>query len=163
MKWTASGDQARSYISAPDDRHICFVRQVSLSSSPSEPKLATWWLSEITQSITLPSSPADASSSPAVGAHEVSEPWAVNHVSVARNIPLGAHRTTFTACVCFDKVDRYSTLRSSPSDSTLQSWTTDQHAGQQRSERKLGIPTRTLLSPPAVAKRPLPSGSKWAE
>lgn len=24
-------------------------------------------------------------------------------------------------------------------------------------------PTRTLLSPPAVARRPLPWGSKWAE
>src|SRR5689334_2777675 len=63
MKCTPSGDQARSYISAPLDRHICFARHASLSSTPSEPK----WVGAAslgTQRITLPSSPAEASISP---------------------------------------------------------------------------------------------------
>lgn len=37
------------------------------------------------------------------------------------NIPLGAQRTTLTACVCLDRVARYSTLRFSPSSSILHS------------------------------------------
>jgi hypothetical protein len=135
MKKEASGDQARSYISVPSDRHICFVRQASLSSKPSDPK-ATWWFSEGTHNITLPSSPADARSS-----------------------PLGAQRTTFTACVCFASVARYSTFRSSPSSSIFQSY-------RVLVRIQIRFPsgrTRTLLSPAPVANRPFPCGSKCAE
>ena len=65
MKKTPSGDHAKSYISAPvDDLHMCFTRQVSLSSAFSSPS-AVPGISEGTQSRTLPSSPADASVSPA--------------------------------------------------------------------------------------------------
>lgn len=63
MKNEASGDHARSYISVPSERHMCFVRHVSLSSRPSAPKVG-WWVSDRTHKITFPSSPADARSSP---------------------------------------------------------------------------------------------------
>lgn len=39
MKKIPSGDQARSYISEPDERHMCLTRQVSLSSSASSPNV----------------------------------------------------------------------------------------------------------------------------
>ena len=66
MKKTPSGDHAKSYISAPvDDLHMCFTLQVSLSSAFSSPS-AVAGMSEGTQSRTLPSSPADASVSPAI-------------------------------------------------------------------------------------------------
>ncbi len=39
---------------------------------------------------------------------------------VVVDIPLGAQRTTLTACVCLERVDRYSTLLSSPSPSIFQ-------------------------------------------
>src|SRR4051812_38409014 len=63
IKNDASGDHARSYISVPSDRHMCFVRHVSLSSRPSEPNVG-WWVSDRTHKITFPSSPADARTSP---------------------------------------------------------------------------------------------------
>lgn len=63
MKWAASGDQAKSYISAPLERHMCFARHDSLSSWPSLPKPETA-VSLGTQRITFPSSPADARVSP---------------------------------------------------------------------------------------------------
>lgn len=65
MKYEPSGDQARSYISEPDDRHMCFVRQLSLSSKPSLPK-AGLLDSEGTQMMTFPSSPAEARVSPEI-------------------------------------------------------------------------------------------------
>jgi hypothetical protein len=52
------------------------------------------------------------------------------------------------------------TLRSSPLLSTFQSYTT---VSSCTTPAKLQTRTRTLLSPPAVASRPLPWGSKWAE
>ena len=61
-KKTPSGDQAKSYISEPDDRHMCFIRHVSLSSKASSPNAWVWeWVSEGIQSSVLPSSPALAS------------------------------------------------------------------------------------------------------
>lgn len=66
MKYEPSGDQARSYISEPEDRHMCFVRQLSLSSKPSLPK-AGLLDSEGTQMMTFPSSPAEARVSPENG------------------------------------------------------------------------------------------------
>lgn len=65
MKKVPSGDQARSYISDPEERHMCFTRQVSLSSSPSSPKaVVRTWVSDGTHRSVLPSSPALASISP---------------------------------------------------------------------------------------------------
>ena len=67
MKKMPSGDQDRSYISAPlCERHICFTRQVSLSSwLLSSPRLlCNGWFSAGIQSSTLPSSPALAKISP---------------------------------------------------------------------------------------------------
>lgn len=75
-------------------------------------------------------------------------------------IPLGANLTTFTACVCLDRVDRYSTFRSSPSASIFQSYILSAYFEDRRDSRRLL--TRTLLSPPAVANL-FPSGWKWAE
>jgi hypothetical protein len=71
MKYVASGDQARSYISAPEDLHMCFVRHVSLSSKSSLPSVG-WWCSAGTHKMTLPSSPAEARVSPIVGEQMVS-------------------------------------------------------------------------------------------
>jgi hypothetical protein len=152
MKKTPSGDHARSYISEVLDLHIVLTRHVSLSSSPSS-KLCVVWFSAGTQSRTLPSSPAVASISPGnVSSYPNS--------SSMMYIPRGHHLTTLTACVCLTRVDRYVTFRSSPLFSTFQSWvyvSIFQNAS-------VGIfHTRTLLSPPAVASRPLPWGSKWAE
>ena len=76
-------------------------------------------------------------------------------------VPRGHHRTTLTACVCFTSVERYVTLRSSPCVSTFQSyWSISNWLGSQCADIKR---TLTLLSPPAVARRPLPCGSKCAE
>ena len=103
-----SGDQARSYISDPLlDLHIVFTRQCSTSSWPSSPKLAVG-NSDGVRSRTLPSSPAEARSSPADQVRRRSGAN-VNHCK-----PRGHHRTTFTACVCFLSVDKYVTFRSSP-------------------------------------------------
>lgn len=64
MKYIPSGDQARSYISAPvDDLHICLTLQVSLSSAFSSPRVVID-VSEGTHRRTFPSSPAEASISP---------------------------------------------------------------------------------------------------
>lgn len=146
MKYTPSGDQARSYISAPDDRHICFVLHTSLSSVPSPPKAGTAVLpSSKTHRMILPSSPAEASRS-----------------------PRGAHRTQLTACVCFAKVARYSIFRSSPSGSSRQSYFHTQVSGicQGTAKKRLyrGVSlTLTLLSPAPVASLPLSPFWKSAE
>lgn len=113
---------------------MCLARHDSLSSSPSAPKLP-WARSLGTQRITFPSSPADASSSPGRSAG--------GRRRLTEHSPLGAQRTTLTAWLCLESVDRYSTFLSGPSSSTFH--------------------RRTWLSPPAVARRALPPGSKWAE
>lgn len=85
MKYAPSGDQARSYISAPLDRHMCFVRHVSLSSNPSDPKAAAWrWFSAGTQRMTFPSSPAEARSSPAKSQYVSCGPVQGRRMSVVR-------------------------------------------------------------------------------
>lgn len=65
-KCRPSGDHARSYISDPVlDLHIVFTRQCSRSSDVSSPKVVCRaGLSEGAHSSTLPSSPAEARSSP---------------------------------------------------------------------------------------------------
>ena len=158
MKKTASGDHARSYISEPDERHMCLIRHVSLSSKASSPNIcALLCKSEGTHNSVLPSSPAVANISPDIV--QCSSPGSQMNID---NLPRGAKRTTLTACVCcsdisashpiyffsilthtFVRVVRYMTVLSSPSLSTFHK--------------------RTLLSPPPVASRPLPCGSKWAE
>jgi hypothetical protein len=71
--------------------------------------------------MTLPSSPADASSSPGREESQITAGiFAITDVECA--LPFGAHRTTLTACVCLASVERYSTFRSSPSPSTFQSY-----------------------------------------
>lgn len=82
-------------------------------------------------------------------------------VQRAFDILLGDHRTTLTACVCFDNVDRYSTLRFSPSPSIFHSYIRVSTCPMEAC--KAVSRTRTLLSPAAVANRPFPCGSKWAE
>lgn len=65
MKKIPSGDQARSYISDPDDLHIVFTLHTSFSSPASSPiRACRAGFSEGTQSKTLPSSPAEPSISP---------------------------------------------------------------------------------------------------
>lgn len=74
IKYTPSGDQARSYISAPlDVRHICLILQVSLSPACSSP-IGAMDASAGTHSRTLPSSPADASISPKIPS-QFRNPW----------------------------------------------------------------------------------------
>jgi hypothetical protein len=162
MKNIPSGDHARSYISDPVlDLHIVLTRQCSTSSLSSSPRAdCNAGFSDGVHSSTLPSSPADASSS-----------------------PLGHHLTTLTACVCFLSVERYVTVRSSPFASIFQSCT---HLRQRTLRFPLAgdrnqatadhyactapvrspwntVLTRTLPSPPEVARRPFPCGSKCAE
>lgn len=123
---------------------MCFVLQLSLSSKPSLPK-AGLFVSEGTQRITLPSSPAEARVSPG---H--------NHISYCifkRKNPergwtvlFGDHLTTFTACVCFERVARYSTFRSSPVESIFQSWQ-GQYAEQKEAKRQQGLEKGARFGP----------------
>lgn len=94
MKNIPSGDQAKSYISDPEERHMCLMRQVSLSSRASSPKAGVWeWVSDGTQSKVLPSSPALASISP-----KYFQPLLIR---ISEGVlPRGANRTTLTAWVC---------------------------------------------------------------
>jgi hypothetical protein len=65
MKYTPSGDHAKSYISAPVDRHMCLTLHDSLSSRTSSSPNAGFGTCESgTQITTLPSSPAEARISP---------------------------------------------------------------------------------------------------
>lgn len=71
MKNTASGDQARSYISDPKDLHMCLTLHVSLSSRPSSPNaVAGCWISAGTHKRVFPSSPAVARTSPGHDQHK---------------------------------------------------------------------------------------------
>lgn len=93
-----------------------------------------------------------------------------------KEVLFGDHRTTLTAWVCLERVARYSTFLSSPSLSTCQSYMRSARAWkydlvvlllsvmvQDRGCFRSGRRTLTFESPPAVARRPLPDGSKWAE
>ena len=65
IKYMASGDQAKSYISAPEERHICLTLHTSSSSVPSPPNAGiAVFPSSNDHNITFPSSPADARTSP---------------------------------------------------------------------------------------------------
>lgn len=90
MKKTPSGDQARSYTSEPEERHMCLIRHVSLSSIAFSPNTgAAPWSSEGTHNSVLPSSPAVASISP----DTVQTPW----------LPIG--RSTLTTRSETDDID----------------------------------------------------------
>ena len=137
---------------------MCLIRHVSFSSKASSPNTcALLCKSQGTHNSMLPSSPAVANISP-----DIVQCSSAGRQMNMDDLPRGAKRTTLTAWVCcrdisasypiysfsilaltFIRVVRYMTVLSSPSLSTFHK--------------------RTLLSPPPVASRPLPCGSKWAE
>lgn len=155
MKNTPSGDHARSYISDPDERHMCFIRHVSLSSLLSSPNAGPRvWVSEGTHRSVLPSSPALASISPSkISKWCLYSKETITSRSKSNNIDrlcvlyiaisYRVKPSKSQKSLAFIKVVRYVIFLSSPSLSTFHNL--------------------TLLSPPPVANRPLPWGSKCAE
>ena len=142
---------------------MCLTRHVSLSSSPFSPKLPCVWFSAGTHSRTLPSSPALPRSSPENGGQskKVRTRWEGGEIGTSRAPPydincLGVlnesreidYFAVFTGC--FDL----------PELRELSEFMTAYQRGEGRDSS--GGRTRTLLSPPAVANRPLPCFSKSA-